>query len=501
MRRQWFAVLASAVALIASGSAQGPSSDTIKAFNGTSLSGWRTEGSAQWRVAGGELVGSAASGPGSLVLDKSHQDVILRFAFRCDGCDAGVMLRNAAQPSKPGTSTALYVGLSGADARTLHRVTLDAQNKEVERTNLYKWTARQNPPGMQMRMTPGANGWTAVHVQVRGNVTAPPASGRSSQQASLGTAAADSPETYPMYGPLSLRVSGGEVRIKDVTVTDLLHPAAGIAAEVTSPSFRRVQLTDRFYSEGISAGDINRDGVMDALTGPYAYLGPDFKRSIEIYRPQVYAPANPTMAGLYTDNFLNYVHDFNSDGWPDYLKVNFNGAYLYVNPKGESRYWPMSQVTEGVSSETTQLGDIDGDGKVELLMSVGSGANRGSGSRSRAPIRPSAGRSTRSRTRVTGVDTATVLATSTATARQTSSKAAAGGNSRPPARPAVRGSSTRYRSAAAPIRSFAAPTCSPTTSTATSSPTSSPACSRTDQGSCGSSSSAAVRGRSRGRCT
>ena len=82
------------------------------------------------------------------------------------------------------------------------------------------------------------------------------------------------------------------------------------------------------------------------------------------------------MAGLYTDNFLNYVHDFTGDGWPDYLKVNFNGAYLYVNPKGESRYWPMSQVTDGVSSETTQLGDIDGDGKPELLMSIGSGASR-----------------------------------------------------------------------------------------------------------------------------
>ena len=42
MRRQWFAVLASAVGLIASGSAQGPSSDTVKAFNGTSLAGWQT---------------------------------------------------------------------------------------------------------------------------------------------------------------------------------------------------------------------------------------------------------------------------------------------------------------------------------------------------------------------------------------------------------------------------------------------------------------------------
>ena len=118
MRRLWLAAVGCVTAMGTFGSAQGPSSDTVKPFNGTSLAGWHPEGAAQWKAAGGELVGSAASGPGSLVLDKSHQDMILRFSCRCGGCDAGVMLRNAAQPSKPGTTTALYVGLSGADART-----------------------------------------------------------------------------------------------------------------------------------------------------------------------------------------------------------------------------------------------------------------------------------------------------------------------------------------------------------------------------------------------
>jgi hypothetical protein len=355
--------------------AQGPSSDTTKAFNGTTLAGWHQEGGAQWRVAGGEIVGSASGTPGTLVLDRSYQDVILRFAFQCSNCDAGVVLRNAALPSNTGTTTALYAGLSGPDAKTLYRVSVDAQGKETERTQLYKWTARQNPPGMQLHMTAGPGGWTNVRVQVRGDVTAPaPAGGApAAQPASAQTA---KPPAFPTYGPLALRIGSGEVRIKNVTVTDLLRPAAGVAAEVTSPSFRRVQLTDRFYAEGISAGDVNRDGAMDALSGPYAYLGPDFKKSLEIYRPQTYAIANATMAGQYTDNFLNYVHDFTGDGWNDYLKVNFNGAYLYVNPKGESRHWPMYQVTDGVSAETTQLGDVDGDGKVELLMSTGSGANR-----------------------------------------------------------------------------------------------------------------------------
>ena len=384
MSRKWFAVATCATALVLSATAraQGPSADTLKAFNGSSLSGWQPQGAAQWKVAGGEIVGSASSGAGTLVLDKQYQDLILKFAFQCDNCDAGVVIRNVALSSKPGTTTALYLGISGPDARTLHRVTLDSQGKEVERTNLYKWTARQNPPGMQMAMTPGTGGWTNVRIQVRGDVTAPGAGGRGgggggAQAAGAAAQAQPQPEALPLYGPLSLRIGGGEVRVKDVTVTDLLRPAAGVAAEATSPTFRRVQLTDRFYAEGISGGDINRDGVMDALSGPYAYLGPDFKRAVEIYRPQTYPPANASMAGQYTDNFLNYVHDFNGDGWNDYLKINFNGAYLYVNPKGESRNWTMHQVSEaGVSSETTQLGDIDGDGKVELLLSTGSGASR-----------------------------------------------------------------------------------------------------------------------------
>ena len=97
--------------------AQGPHADNVKAFNGTSLQGWRPEGAAQWRVAGGELVGSATSGPGWLVLDKSYQDIILKFAFQCSGCDAGVVLRNVS--SKPGATSALYAGISGPDALTL----------------------------------------------------------------------------------------------------------------------------------------------------------------------------------------------------------------------------------------------------------------------------------------------------------------------------------------------------------------------------------------------
>ncbi len=100
-------------------SAQGPHSDTSTLFNGTSLTGWKPVGAAQWRAANGQIVGTATGTPGLLALEKSYQDVILRFSYQCTGCDAGVLLRNAASSaSAPGTTSALYVALSGPDAMT-----------------------------------------------------------------------------------------------------------------------------------------------------------------------------------------------------------------------------------------------------------------------------------------------------------------------------------------------------------------------------------------------
>ncbi len=352
--------------------AQGPHSDTAKAFNGISLAGWNSQGGARWRVANGEIVGSSAADPGWLVLDRSYQDFILKFAFQCQDCDAGVLLRQAPSSAKPGTTTAIYAGISGPDLLTAFRVSLDPQRKELERTQLFKWVARQNLPYMQMSVTDRADGWKQVRIQVRGDAV--PGGGGPNAQKPAATEGGQ--PALPTHGPLALRLGKGEVRVRNVEITDLLRPPAGVAAEKTSPDFRKIQLTDRFYAEGVSAGDINHDGVLDALSGPYGYLGPEFKRAVEIYPPQTYSIGGPRQTGLYTDNFLSYVHDFDGDGWGDYLKINFNGAHLYVNPKEESRHWRMFQVTDGVSSETTQFADIDGDGKPELLMSTGSGANR-----------------------------------------------------------------------------------------------------------------------------
>ena len=55
------------------------------------------------------------------------------------------------------------------------------------------------------------------------------------------------------------------------------------ADELFRHSFERIQLTDEYYSEGANFGDINGDGVMDAVYGPFWFAGPEFQSSFPVY--------------------------------------------------------------------------------------------------------------------------------------------------------------------------------------------------------------------------
>lgn len=143
----------------------------------------------------------------------------------------------------------------------------------------------------------------------------------------------------------------------------LAQPA--VSADFHLHSFERKQLTDVYYSEGTSAGDINGDGVADVVYGPYWFAGPDYKAKQEIYK----AKAQPRQA--YADNFFSWIGDFNMDGRNDVLVVGFPGtaAFVYENPgaSGFDKVWKKHQVLDWVSNESPHLVNIVGDARPELV--------------------------------------------------------------------------------------------------------------------------------------
>jgi hypothetical protein len=164
------------------------------------------------------------------------------------------------------------------------------------------------------------------------------------------------------YGPLALYVGGaGDVRFKDVAYKDL-NPKFE-PKETVSPHFRMQRLSDFYYGWCAAAADINRDGVPDVISGPFYYLGPDYTERHEFTAARTYNPSNQ-----FAQAMVNFAYDFTGDGWPDILAVDQRPIYLYVNPRGESRRWDRFNVVPNASTEIELLKDIDGDGKPEVLF-------------------------------------------------------------------------------------------------------------------------------------
>lgn len=143
--------------------------------------------------------------------------------------------------------------------------------------------------------------------------------------------------------------------------------AAGGASSPTalqSPKFKKIKLTDQFFSEGANFADLNKDGKQDFFAGPYWYEGPDFVKRHEFYEGK---PVDPKG---YSTNFVAFAHDFNNDTWPDILVIGFPGQSTgwYENPKGKDGPWERHVAFPITDNESPTFGDLTGDGKPELIF-------------------------------------------------------------------------------------------------------------------------------------
>ncbi len=149
-------------------------------------------------------------------------------------------------------------------------------------------------------------------------------------------------------------------------------------------TFERIQLSDQFWSEGATAGDLNNDGVEDIISGPWWWEGPGFEKRHEIYLATKTFPLKlgslttvdvPGFEGTlgrenkYSDNFFAWTYDFNEDGWRDILVIGFPGTDTswYENPKGAERHWVRHRVFAQTDNESPTFVDLTGDGRPELV--------------------------------------------------------------------------------------------------------------------------------------
>lgn len=127
--------------------------------------------------------------------------------------------------------------------------------------------------------------------------------------------------------------------------------------------FKKTVLFSEFVSEGVAVGDVNNDGLIDVMAGPFWFEAPNWAKH-EIYTPKLYVAEKE-----WSNSMLNFSLDVNQDGWVDFIRVDFPGkaVYWHENPQGKDEHWKEHLIHETVGNESPGFYDVDGDGRKDIL--------------------------------------------------------------------------------------------------------------------------------------
>ena len=155
-------------------------------------------------------------------------------------------------------------------------------------------------------------------------------------------------------------------------------PAVTAAATPREISFQKQALTDQYWCDGINAADINRDGKPDVIAGPFWYAGPDFKTPHAFYEPVPQPveekPTNSMFSFPYDFNGDGWTDIlvlgrvlFHEAFW-----YENPGKADVAKPDGR---WKKHLVSMRVFGESPLFEDVNGDGKPEIVSISGQTAN------------------------------------------------------------------------------------------------------------------------------
>jgi hypothetical protein len=124
--------------------------------------------------------------------------------------------------------------------------------------------------------------------------------------------------------------------------------------------FEKTRIGDVTY-EAASAFDVNKDGILDIVSGEYWFEGPDFKTKHKI--------CSVKAVGDYFDDFSDYPMDVNGDGYLDIITGGWFDETLRwrENPKGSAEEWKVHDIGKIGNIERPTFFDIDGDGEIEVI--------------------------------------------------------------------------------------------------------------------------------------
>ncbi len=138
-----------------------------------------------------------------------------------------------------------------------------------------------------------------------------------------------------------------------------------LAVESPAITWTKQVLDTKFRSEGVAVADVNKDGKKDVLNGEYWYEAPDWK-SHEMQPPMDHKDG----LSNYSRSFACWSDDFNKDGYPDLIVIDFPGVpcYWMENPKGAHGHWTKHTIWHSACNETPIYTDLLGNGKRVLVM-------------------------------------------------------------------------------------------------------------------------------------